>query len=64
MKSLLKEERIQYESIKTYATPRRLTLIIEGLYDKQETLELKVKGPTKKLPMIIKVIQVRLYKVL
>lgn len=49
MKSLLKEERIQYESIKTYATPRRLTLIIEGLYDKQETLELKVKGPTKKI---------------
>lgn len=48
-KKLLKEERIAYENIKTYATPRRLTIIIEGLANKQETLEEKVRGPKKKI---------------
>lgn len=47
MKNLLKEQRIEYESIETYATPRRLVLIIEGLGDKQETIEEKIKGPAK-----------------
>ena len=49
MKNLLEEERIKYENIICYATPRRLTLIVEDLNEKQETLELKVKGPTKKI---------------
>ena len=48
-KNLLGEERIAYENIKTYATPRRLTIIIEGLANKQETLEEKVRGPKKKI---------------
>lgn len=48
-KILLEEERVKYETIKTYATPRRLTLIIEGLNDKQETLKEKVKGPNKRI---------------
>ena len=47
MKNLLKEQRIEHESIETYATPRRLVLIIEGLGDKQETIEEKIKGPAK-----------------
>ena len=49
MKKLLEEERIAYENMVIYATPRRLTIIIEGLADKQETLEEKVRGPKKKI---------------
>lgn len=47
--NLLKEERINFENIKTYATPRRLVLLVEGLAEKQEDLELKIKGPTKRI---------------
>ena len=36
--TMLKKERIEYENIICYATPRRLTIIIEGLADKQEEL--------------------------
>lgn len=46
---MLKEERIGYESIKTYSTPRRLVLIIEGLKDEQDTLEESIKGPAKRI---------------
>ena len=59
-KKLLKKERIAYENIKTYATPRRLTIIIEGLANKQETLEEKVRGPKEKIAMIMKTILLRL----
>lgn len=46
---LLEEERINYEEIKTYATPRRLVVLIEGLSDKQKDLEELVKGPSEKI---------------
>ncbi len=46
---LLREERISYDCIHTYATPRRLVLIIDGLADRQENLEELVKGPSKKI---------------
>lgn len=49
IKNVLKEQRIAYESIKTYGTPRRLVLIIEGLADKQETMEERIKGPAKRI---------------
>ncbi|MCF6461066.1 glycine--tRNA ligase subunit beta [Clostridium sp. Cult3] len=48
-KKMLNEERIQFEGIETYATPRRLVLIIEGLGDKQETIQELVKGPAKRI---------------
>ncbi|MTI49421.1 glycine--tRNA ligase subunit beta [Sporosalibacterium faouarense] len=48
-RKLLKEERIGFGSVKTFATPRRLTLIIEELSDKQDDLEELVKGPSKKI---------------
>lgn len=41
----LDENEIKYTDIKTYATPRRLTVLIEGLPDKQEDVEKSVKGP-------------------
>lgn len=47
--NLFKEERINYSDMKVYSTPRRLTLIIEGLEDKQGNLEETVKGPAKKI---------------
>lgn len=46
---LLKEERINYEEIKAYSTPRRLTLMIYGLDEKQSDLDEKLKGPSKKI---------------
>ena len=40
--------RIKYESIKTFSTPRRLTIIVEGLDERQEDIEETVKGPAKR----------------
>lgn len=48
-KKLLNENRIVFEDIKTYGTPRRFTLIVQGLNDKQEDLEEELKGPAKKI---------------
>lgn len=48
-KKILKEERIDFSSIVTYATPRRLTLIIDDLAERQNDLEELVKGPSKKI---------------
>ncbi len=47
--NLFKEERINYDDIKVYSTPRRLTLIVHGLDGKQEDLNETVKGPAKKI---------------
>jgi glycyl-tRNA synthetase beta chain len=46
---ILEDERINFEEIKAYATPRRLTLIIYGLDEKQSDLNEKVKGPAKRI---------------
>lgn len=46
---LFNEQRINYEQINVYSTPRRLTLIVEGLEEKQSDLEEKVKGPAEKI---------------
>ncbi len=47
--NLFKEERINYSNMKVYSTPRRLTLIVEGIEDKKENLTETVKGPAKKI---------------
>lgn len=49
MEKLLKEERIQFEKIETYGSPRRLTLILKGLADRQDDLQSKVRGPNKRI---------------
>lgn len=41
----LEENKVEYSNIKTFATPRRLTIIIEGLPLKQEDVEKVIKGP-------------------
>ncbi|MDY3702702.1 MAG: glycine--tRNA ligase subunit beta [Limosilactobacillus coleohominis] len=45
----LKEQRITFDSIREYATPRRMALLIEGLSDKQPDIDESVKGPAKKI---------------
>lgn len=47
--NMFKDNRIQYTDIHTYSTPRRLTVIVEGLSDRQEDLKEEVKGPAKRI---------------
>lgn len=49
MQELLNENRVNYEKISTFGTPRRLVLFIEGISDMQSDLEETVKGPSKKI---------------
>lgn len=44
-----KESRLSYGLVKTYGTPRRLALFVEGLADSQKPLEIEVKGPAVKV---------------
>ncbi len=44
----LKEQRIQYDEVATYGTPRRIVLLVKNLADKQEDLEEEAKGPAVK----------------
>ncbi|EOC99884.1 glycine--tRNA ligase subunit beta [Caldisalinibacter kiritimatiensis] len=48
-KNVFKEERIKFEDIKVYATPRRLVLLAEGISEKQEDLQELAKGPSKRI---------------
>ncbi|AYF92535.1 glycine--tRNA ligase subunit beta [Apilactobacillus bombintestini] len=47
----LKEQRIDFEDIKPFSTPRRLTIQISGLADKQPDVNKTVKGPSKKIAL-------------
>lgn len=44
----LKEARLSFEQVRGMGTPRRLTLFIDGLAEKQTDLKEEVKGPAKK----------------
>ncbi len=44
----LEERRLKYEKIRVMGTPRRLSLMIEGLAEKEEDLREEVRGPAKK----------------
>ena len=46
---ILNENQITYETIEVYSTPRRLSLIINGLNNNTENLVETVKGPSKKI---------------
>lgn len=46
-----KEENINYDTIKVYSTPRRLTAIIEGLDERQEDIEKESRGPSKRIAL-------------
>jgi glycyl-tRNA synthetase beta chain len=49
MEKLLKEERLSYQSIHTYSTPRRLTVIVKGMAEEGESQQDLVKGPAAKI---------------
>ena len=44
-KKLLEDNKLKYSKIKTYATPRRLAVVIEGLDYSQDDIIKDVKGP-------------------
>lgn len=45
----LKENRISFNSIEKFSTPRRLTIFVKGIVDKQTDIDIKAKGPSKKI---------------
>ncbi|GKT03310.1 glycine--tRNA ligase subunit beta [Furfurilactobacillus sp. WILCCON 0119] len=45
----LNEQRITFDAIKSFSTPRRLALLISGLADQQPDIEEEVKGPAKRI---------------
>lgn len=49
LSKLFDENRIAFDKINAYGTPRRLTLVVEGLSDRQSDLEEEIKGPAKKI---------------
>ncbi len=45
----LTESRLRYTDVVAYATPRRLTVLVTELADKQEDVSEEVKGPSRKI---------------
>jgi glycyl-tRNA synthetase beta chain len=43
------ENRITFDEVNVYSTPRRLTVIVENICEKQLDLEEEVKGPAKRI---------------
>lgn len=53
MAAFLKENRLSFEAIQTFSTPRRLAVRVTGLADKQSDLTEDFKGPAKKIALIV-----------
>lgn len=51
VKNFLEAERLSFEEIKAYSTPRRLAVKVFGLADKQADIEEEAKGPAKKIAL-------------
>nr|WP_319218128.1 glycine--tRNA ligase subunit beta [uncultured Trichococcus sp.] len=51
MTAFLEDNRINFDAIEMYATPRRLAVIASGVNDKQADLAEVVKGPAKKIAL-------------
>ena len=48
-KKFLKENGLSFKDIKTYSTPRRLTILVQDLAEKQDDIDEVKKGPAKKI---------------
>lgn len=48
-KEALADARLSYESLKVYSTPRRLSLLVKSVVEKQEDVQLEFKGPSKQI---------------
>jgi len=46
---MLKRNRISFKGIKTYGTPRRIVLVVNGISERQEDTIQEIKGPPKKV---------------
>ena len=46
-----KDNAIEFNNIKTFGTPRRLTIVVDGLQDKQPDVKKSVKGPILNVAM-------------
>ncbi|MEL1195977.1 glycine--tRNA ligase subunit beta, partial [Staphylococcus epidermidis] len=51
VRDFLEEQHLTFGTIKTYATPRRLAVLIEDLADKQADNHEEAKGPAKKIAL-------------
>lgn len=49
VEAFLQEARLQYKEVTAYSTPRRLAVMVEGLADMQESIEIEAKGPAMKI---------------
>ena len=47
----LKENGLKFKSIKKFSTPRRLTILVEELSEKQADIDEIKKGPAKKIAL-------------
>ena len=52
MAAFLDDNRLSYESIQTFSTPRRLAIRVIGLADQQSDLTEDFKGPSKKIALM------------
>ena len=50
-KKFLKENGLKFKNVKTFSTPRRLTILIEELAEKQNDIDEIKKGPAKKIAL-------------
>lgn len=48
-RNFLKENGLKFKDIKTFSTPRRLTILVEDLAEKQDDIDEVKKGPAKKI---------------
>ncbi len=51
VESWLRENRIDYRTSHTYATPRRLALRVEGVAERQRDVREEVRGPAKRIAL-------------
>lgn len=49
MAAFLKENRVSFDSIAKFSTPRRLAVLVSGLSDTSESIDEAVKGPSSKI---------------
>ncbi|MGY3765169.1 glycine--tRNA ligase subunit beta [Vagococcus vulneris] len=49
--NFLSENRLSYESMDSFSTPRRLAIRVNGLAEKQDDISEKSKGPAKKIAL-------------
>ena len=49
MEAFLNENRLKFDKIIKFSTPRRLALIVEGLSESSEAIDEEVKGPSAKI---------------